>query len=397
MKSLKLLAVGLLAAASVSLASAQTTIRITGSTAFRKATATAIQNILAPGYTWGGIPTANVGSNQLMFVGNLASNGHAVVIKVSVRGSEGGIFNLTSGTADASTPFIADGTTLSTTGTNLTSGAATDVSPADVSLSDSFQGSSAYKAPLLNDAQVGVIPFVWISAYLNDATVNGLTHQQLKATLLGNGALNLWTGNIADANIPVVVIGRDEDSGTRVVAFQESTFGAGSSPTQFQPTGPAGAFTGLQAWPVNTVNGTTYGVGHSGYPSGGALQAVLNDASLTQYADVISYLGQSDAAAALTNGNAATALPWEGVSYFVSKVGTTVTWNDAAVFNGLYTFWSYEHLFTKSGAAGDVAKTAADIVTRLTTPGVTDANISGYRLEQMKVKRNGDGAPVFNK
>jgi hypothetical protein len=220
--------------------------------------------------------------------------------------------------------------------------------------------------------------------------------------LAGNGSLNLFTGNLADATVAVDVVGRDEDSGTRVTAFQESTFGAGTAPTQFQPIGSAGAYSGLQSWPVNTVNGITYPAGHSGYSSGGTLQVVLNDNTLTQSADVISYLGQGDAtnafkaqAAGSTN---CTPLTWEGISFAtVPTGGGTVVWNTTALFNGQYTFWGYEHLMYRSGTAGNVLQFAGDLVTRLTTSTDPVTSGAGYELSQMNVKRDSDGTPVYNK
>jgi len=122
----------------------------------------------------------------------------------------------------------------------------TDTAAADVCFADTFQASSIYKAPVLVDNKVGIIPFVWVAAALDDATIVNLTHQAAKACLAGNGSLNLFTGNLADATVAVDVVGRDEDSGTRVTAFQESTFGAGTAPTQFQPIGSAGAYSGLR-------------------------------------------------------------------------------------------------------------------------------------------------------
>jgi hypothetical protein len=425
MKSFKLIAASLLAALSVSVASAvpspagittgvsgnASVVHISGSTAFRTAVTTSIRNLPWVGGTvyFGGSTTA-VSAGQGIYLGQLTGTSKLwTVIKVSWSGSEGGVHAVAgspAGFADPTNPFINDtfvttAGALDTVGVVITGAAnINEVAAGDIALSDSFQAASQYKPSAgylsLADTQIGIVPFVWVGAFGNDAVINNLTHQQIKNALLGRGLENQWTGTFngtTDA-FQVVVVGRNEDSGTRVSAFQESTFGAASSPTQYYPAGTAGAFTGLNPAPASlSLVGV---IGHGGAASGGTLVGILDDASLTAFANVISYLGLSDAKTGLTAANPITVLPWEGVQYFAGLVAGVPTYNDALVFNGKYTFWGYEHLMTRSPAVADTAVVASAIVTRITGAN-TDASLSGYHLNVMNVKRDSDGGPVYNK
>ena len=95
MKNLKNIAASLLALSFVGAASAQTVIRITGSTAYRNATEQCIQVALKSGYVWGGVGKT-IGATQMIFSGNLNNATSApVIVLTAFTGSEGGIYNLT--------------------------------------------------------------------------------------------------------------------------------------------------------------------------------------------------------------------------------------------------------------------------------------------------------------
>jgi hypothetical protein len=100
MKKSKLILAGLLATAVVGSAQAATTVHITGSTAFRKATIVAIENLMTAG---GGFKAAYVaaspstggeqGANIAILQGNingLPAGANPVTIKASWSGSTGG-------------------------------------------------------------------------------------------------------------------------------------------------------------------------------------------------------------------------------------------------------------------------------------------------------------------
>ena len=107
MKTYKNLLASLLALAFALSAHAQTVIHIAGSTAFRKATITAIEAALSEGgtYTFAyvGVAPRNGGGEllapQTIFKGNVQINGNAVPVefKTSFYGSVGGIADLVKG------------------------------------------------------------------------------------------------------------------------------------------------------------------------------------------------------------------------------------------------------------------------------------------------------------
>src|ERR1700693_2340883 len=89
----------LLALTLVCAASAQTTLRVTGSTAYRAATLEAIANILKPGFTLAYEASAAESwtkANIVIFTGT-TTGGTSVVIKTAFFGSIGGVANLAGG------------------------------------------------------------------------------------------------------------------------------------------------------------------------------------------------------------------------------------------------------------------------------------------------------------
>ena len=205
-----------------------------------------------------------------------------------------------------------------------------------MAMSDSFQGATAFTTPTLIDQVVGVAPFTWVRGAGSPSNMVNMTTLLAQTVLAGQTPLSQWTANPADAAVNVSVFGRDEDSGTRLGAFAESGFGIFGAPFQYQPTGTLGAtglITAMNAWPVNTVNGTTYDVGHSGYSSGGTLASAVGTPVSAGLGFVVAYLSTGDGTTATNMNTGATFMNWNGFPYSLS--GTQ---------NGQYTFWVYEHL-----------------------------------------------------
>src|SRR5215831_3477795 len=225
MKTPKTLIATIVALACVSVAQA-TTVRITGSTAYRGQTHNAILHIYDSGVTYGYTGASFGGASQAIFHGTIGGN--SVDIKTSWSGSEGGIQTV-SGSVGIS--FLGDSTPTSTGGTpNATAGGETAVP--DVAMSDSYQSSSAFFGlyhgvtyPTLTESTnspVGIVVFKFLA---NNGAPGGLTNittQQARA-LWGAGTLSLafFTGNNADENKTVVATGRDPDSGTRLTGMAE--------------------------------------------------------------------------------------------------------------------------------------------------------------------------------
>ena len=381
--SVSKLVAGLAALAIAGAASADTTniIHITGSTAFRAATVTAIGNILQPGYVCGFVGAGPITkASYAEYRGTTITGNYPVDIKVSWSGSVGGVQTVVQNLTVA-TWLNATGLAAGPAGASVTANYDA-ASTADIAMSDSFQGSTAYTTPALTDYVVGVVPFQWVRNVGCPSTFSNVS-TLLAQVLLGTGQIpfSQATGLNADEGTLLTVIGRDEDSGTRLVAFAESGFGIFGAPFQYQPVGTLGAsgsITGLIPWPINTVNGTTYPVGHSGYSSGGTVASALLTPIAAGQGWLVSYPGINDAATAVAGG--AATLNYNGYAY-------TAT----AVQEGQYTFWGYEHLMHRSNLTGTALTIAQQLKTRIHD---TDASVSGVLLSTMQVGRTVEGGAV---
>jgi len=375
---------GLAALAIASTASAQTNIiRITGSTAFRAATHTAISHVLNPGFVYGYSGTSSNGASIAEYRGSTIGDNLPVDIKTSWAGSVGGVATLVNN-ATISTWLAA--TNLTAAGTQNETGPYDAPVTADVTMSDSFQGSTAFTSPTLNDQTVGVVPFVWVRNNGSPSAITNMT-SLLAQALLSNGRVRLsqFTGVEADAT-PVLAVGRDADSGTRLCAFADSGFGVFSLPVQYQVDISAGAVTNVEFYPPQTINGDFYDYGQGGYSGGGSVASALNATNSSSVVNpgltisngcwMVGYLGVNDASGVNGNNN----LTYNGVAYSTN-----------AVAEGTYTFWAYEHLMYRSSLAGDQKTVADKIATQIKN---TDASVSGILLPLMKVSRTVEGGVV---
>src|SRR4249919_2553174 len=143
MKTLKISMAALVAVACASVAQAQTTVRITGSTAYRTQTHNAIRNIYDAGFTYGYTGASFGGAQQAIFHGTIG--GQTVHIKTAWSGAEGGMQTVA---GSVSIAFLPDSTSTSTGGTSgatvATPGNGGDVAVPDVGMADQFQSSSAF-------------------------------------------------------------------------------------------------------------------------------------------------------------------------------------------------------------------------------------------------------------
>ncbi len=367
---------GVLAVSMASVAQADplnpTVVRITGSTAFRSATHTAIKNILGAGYTHA-FTGATIGSaSQAIFTGTV--DGADVVIKTSWSGAVAGVQTVSQGInvnflPDSTTQSIGAGTSGATVGT--------EAGTPDVAMTDNYQAATPFTTPALTDTVVGVVPFKWVASNGAAATTISNITPQLAQVLFSTGsvALSTFTGLSADAGVTVFATGRDPDSGTRLTTFAESGIGVNSQVVQYQPVISGATVTGHIPWPVSVVNGTTFAQGNGGYSSGGTLATTMSKTTAALNGYYVSYMGLSDATNAITGG--AVELKYNGVSYSLSNIQ-----------EGLYTFWGYEHLMYRSTLAA-AKKTVA---TRLATQII---NVdSPILLSTMKVVRLADGGAV---
>jgi len=431
MKLIKSLALGALALAVASVASAAT-LKITGSSAFRKAL---YDSILASGYTKAAYVGSSLnGSNQAAFF-----NG-TDYIQTCIAGSVGGVNwvanNINAGTSPtaskaiswinptggaawatptigaAPTYTITGGTQLATSqssaplatweGAGVGAGAL-----ADVTMSDSYQDSTAYSAAAtgqtLTDVLggVGVVPFVFAkglkhasvpqASYDRFTNVSALAFQNLAAN--GVAPLSTFTGNSADAGIDVVLTGRDNDSGTRLATNFETGFGnVDTYMFQYQPFAgatDAGTGTGLT---INSFTAFNLGTGQAGYASGGSVKNVLLNAVTGNSPNgnpyiILGYLGEGDS-------------PTAGVLAGVGSAGQELKYNGQtygsdlyAVQNANYTFWTVEHMYYRSSLSTAKQTVAGTIATALKSTYAT-AYASGILLPSMNCSRSSEGTVV---
>lgn len=441
MKSLKMLSLGLLAATGMTgAASAQTVVNFVGSTAFRAPDTAAMVDYLASTTSSHKVYAVLSGAGKnllnsnatLLANGTLGTGGTAtIVIETFWTGSAAGLVDLV---AQNSTDAFIDynnsavqtalnGSTVTTSpyggGAELDAPATILASP-DVTFSDSYNqtisrelatgnltasvgsygtitalanavdGSTVVSAGTSAGAAgagfIGVVPFQWVIGKITTAgyTVPTNINQQVARTLITSGFIPqsylTGTATTADTANYFYLVGRNEDSGTRIGALSESQFGVTGTPKQFQVTGTVSGITGVGLYPANNplytqTNISWSAAGHSGYNAGGDVATALDlpdagtaltfssgksgENSGASY--FVGYLGVTDAATAIAGG--AKALTYGGVPFSV-----------AAVQNGQYTFWTYEHCYrlsTLSGTTLTVANAVADNVYN------TDADVAG--------------------
>jgi len=396
MKVPKILMAGLLALSTAAIVNAQTTIRITGSTAFRAGTMQAIGDILQPGYTVGYSGSSLPGASQAIFTGTTyATNGGiGVIIKCSWSGSVGGVL-----TVSQHIPV----TTWLVNSTPAGGSAPANYDPPtvpDVCMSDVFQASTPFPTPKLTDQIVGIVPFKWVRNNGSVSTLANMTPQLAISLYTGTGRLPLalFNGNNSDEGTNVFALGRNADSGTRLTAFAETGVGVLNNVHQYYPlngatiikSGGTLIVTGQELVPQNDiVNGITYPAGDSGYNSGGDLAAAMK--STGSFAAVggyyVTYLGLPDAYTAENGG--ATDMTYNGVAY-----------SPAAVEEGQYTFWGYEHLdylSTYGGNGKTVADALAAKILNQDAAVIPSGSVApGILLGSMNVQRFTDGGPISN-
>jgi hypothetical protein len=407
MKPLRFITGSILALALVGATQAQTTMRITGSTAFRSNTHTAIQNIFDAGtvtfaYLDNAAGTATISNTSAaIFKGNI--RGVATTIKSHWSGSEGGIQTV-AGAPNFTVTYFADTTVcLPPPGNKLPNGTAlTDSSVPDVAMADTFQSSSLFHgtvngvtyatlnkqkktAGLPTGQVVGVVQFEFVASNSAPAGLTNITPQNAR-DLWANGhmALSLFTGASGDETFTVYAAGRDIDSGTRLTALAETGLGGLANVKQYEPlkggvraTTPGGALDAppYVLEPSATINGIFEPVGDGGYSSGGDLaNGIANTTSGSTC--FLTYLGLGDAGTAISNG--AHALTYSGVPYSIG-----------AVEEGQYTFWGYEHLYYRDTTVATVKSVADKLALQIFN---TDAPAPHY--SDMKVSRKTDGAVV---
>ena len=383
MKFMKYIALAVCAAAFTQEASAQTIVRIVGSTAYRTQMNTALRNLIAgtAGAGYGYVGASANGASQAIYKGTVS--GLPVTYLTSLAGSTGGIQINVQG---LNSNFLLPSATTSVGGTaSLPAG--TDPQQADVNMADTTQAATQFTSPSLTAIKVGVLTFEWIC---NEGAPAGLTNMtpQLAKMLYASGtaSLALFTGNPADDVNTVYAVGRDFDSGTRSATFAEMGISNIDPVNQYQLTVSGGEITNAILWPAYPFPPGLLGLpvveGNGGYTSGGTIATLLGNPA----ADIgdpgssgdnvyIAYVGTSDSTTAIAAG--ARGLTYNGVPYSLQ-----------AVKEGSYAYWNYQFVCYRSTMVG-AKKTLADaLANRIKN---FDALI---KLTEMRVVRNNDGGVI---
>jgi len=320
----------------------------------------------------------------------------------------------------------------------VTAGA--DIAFSDVGLTTVRQilsgTGSSYNTPVnpsLNE-QVGIVPFVFVINATTDIPVSkitGLSMDPQKFTYTwqsqGSATLSFYTGNNADESITVYPLGRDVDSGTRGTALAETGYpltggnGIINNPVyQYYPYDSTGtlvsssntSINSLALVPASSKAGAVMPTGDGGYNSGGQLSyAMSNDFTSNLSATaIVTYLGVADADNALyvfsgTHVQNPQLMAYNGTFFYPGSTlpnGVTQAQNLANVYEGKYTFWSYENVFTNSTgssivgsfSAGSTNPPSGTLAYELYTQQYDSLASNGLSYNAMEVGRSGDGANV---
>ena len=371
MKFLKYITLAVCAMAFTQEASAQTIVRIVGSTAYRAQMNTALKNLIngTAGAGFGYVGGSQTGANQSIYKGTVGGN--SVIYLTSMAGSTGGIQIVVQG---LNSNFLLPSATTSVAGTSgLPAG--TDSQLADCDMADTTQAATQFTSPSLTANKVGVITFQWIANKGAPANLTNVTPQMVKALYAaGTVSMATFTGVPTDDAVTLYAVGRDFDSGTRSATFAEMGISNIDPVNQYQLTTSGGAITSEVIWPPYTLLGLPVVEGNGGYSSGGLIATAFGNTSPAAKA-YISYVGVSDAVTAV--GLGAKALTFMGVPYSLENV-----------YNGSYAFWNYQFLCYRTTLTG-TKKTLADaLANRIKN---FDALV---KLTDMRVVRNNDGGVI---
>jgi hypothetical protein len=364
----KALALGAVASLATSLQAANHVVKITGSTAFRNLAFTAIKNSFssAPTIT---PSSATASSSTVTFFGTHPAfpAGDTLEVRCAYSGSIEGIVNM----LRISNPpgAVAQPTYLTT------AGAVDSNTTADLAFSDAYQKTTQFApknaANTLSEypsGGCGIVTFTWVRNTAAGASLDNITAQTINQ-LMGSGSLplNYFLGaDLATASSAIYLAGRYPYSGTRLIAGADSYYGANKAEVLFKDVGG-----------VATSD--------TGFAKGGDLRDNIKNSSIP----FVTYLGLGDQNGTVTN------IKYNGVPF--SRLG---------VINGVYSFWSTEHLY---GPAGGTTADAAlfvngnsnsdpflsnGLISTLDT--VLLGDLSYLSISEPNVARNGDGFPIYS-
>lgn len=392
MKSKSVIIISAMALAGASFAQAQTTINITGATAFRTAAHNAILASLTNAANGAGGAPRRASADITLTGGSSASNlriyrgfigANEYIIRATFSGSTQGILDL----ADQnSIPFLKDSSiTYATTGTGSFTATATQAANCEnaaptMAFSDVEKTLSARPTASLGGGPVGVVPFMFVMGKGAPAGMTNMTDQIHEVLWsLGQADSRLINGVAGTA---VLATGRNNGSGTRATILSETGYGSFRNVIQFNANSTSGEITDFATNGGHTSNSSVSGVlGINRLLL--KFEGALVDAVFAGYltiSDAVALTGYDETTGASTAGNAIP-MTYNGVRYSVANVR-----------NGSYTLWGYQQLYTKSSLT--TLELAFDTTLRAAIPTSLTAD-TGIAINTMNVTRsNGDGGVV---
>ena len=392
-------------ATALSANAAVNTVYITGSTAFRSQTFLAIKATFDGGNPQiaarGGSAADGSNGSFMLFHGNI--NGVEAYVDCIWSGSEAGIASVAQPGSHPTFYLKTDGTVTYTISSSSPTASETNSTPStsDLAMADSSQSVSLTKTPALVPqggnspaGAVGVVPFTW--AKNKNTTPSAawtrlvnITDGQARDALAGPNVAALFTGNSADNNQYVYVVGRNNGSGTRVDCLSATRYGITKPVDQWFIGG-------------NPSDGATLSLteaANEGYESGGSVAKALSIDGSCQQTDpvfgnsgwiAIGYLGIGDAKNINGTGN--------GQPFWLTLNGVPET--NGAIKEGQYNYWNYEYLYGRNGISGFAATYGSSLATAIPNQlgGATDsASDTSIKLSLMNASKSSDIAdPTHN-
>lgn len=437
MKHTKSILMAAVAALTIASASAQEVVYITGATAFRSAANNTLYslygaNLLASS----GSSTNDSSAIALYFTNCVLTNGATVDLAVTWTGSEGGMQTIASGTNNKRVPFYdlaklaSNSVTSVTTGlqqpdtATMTAGALTSLQKGIVGCADSFQASSRFQGgrkasdgatyTSLTMEPVGVVPYSPIASkgWTNTFPDRNITLNNFWNILTASSGMTgeKISGNTNHTTVKIWGVGRNVDSGTRVIMLACNKAGIADKITQWRVTASNGIATSMVKHPITTINGISTAIGEGGETSGGTVAGYMTNVitgttslsggtkgSQTNY--LVGYVSVADISSSRRNAGLVP-LKFNGVEgrCHDNASFTTLDAGYTNIITGAYPWWGYEFVSYDNNVASANAKAFANnFVSLIRSFDSTNAIIApNIKLTDMKVVRTADGGNQAN-
>lgn len=454
MKAKTILGTAALGLAFLSAAQADVTIEITGASAFRKASLTAIKSLYTTGASFKFAHSSSTGSltssTRAIFQGTFPGVSGVTTIRTNFTGSVEGVRALAIAGSTYNVTYLAPSVlgnaTYSSSGTEVGNATTTDTATAaEFAFSDVSKDSTPLASYTnLDGVPVGVVAFTMIANEGAPANLTNVSSKQFQALFQGgNLPASVLTGNASDTRT-VYATGRNDGSGTRTTYLAETGLGITATVQQYITnssfvTANTTSINKIYRVPVSgngngtltaisggnrtgyTANGSITGgattdastvwgqnlAGNGGYNSGSTLVTHLGyTSSSTEVVDangstlaaagpvtLVTSLATADAISAKALG--AVILGYNGVKLDgIAAGGAALTSADIEkITSGAYTLWSYQQLYKRSDITAGDTFTVYEAI-RDGIPAAVTSTSSGVTIADMQVGRNVDGGTV---